>query len=266
MAGLAYYALLDRVQPVIEQIGGGGEFVYAGTLRNGLFDGKGEAAFSDGARLSGEFFKGRCSGSLDFSSAADWRFEGHFYDGRPSGAYFLPKGVTATVSREDAAVFASPKGWEYAGGIGERGQNGEGKFVFMNCESYTGAFLLGLADGYGVYRGADGSVIYGGEWKAGLYHGQGRYTPPDGKYAYEGSFEAGFPHGWAAYSEGGVLRYSGDFVGGVPEGQGIYYSSAGWIYEGGFKNGVFHGKGVLTRNGEPTEGVWERGKQVGREE
>ena len=266
MAGLAYYALQDRVQAAAGRSYGGGEFTYAGRLRNGLFDGGGEVSFADGARLSGEFLKGHLSGSLVYASAGDWRFEGQFFDGRPSGAYLLPKGVTATVSSEDAAGFVSPKGWEYAGGIGERGQNGEGRFVFLGGESYTGAFLLGLADGYGVYRDADGSVIYGGEWKAGLYHGQGRYTPPGGKYTYEGAFEGGTPHGWASYSEGGIVRYSGEFVGGVPEGQGIYYSPEGWTYEGGFRNGIFHGKGVLTKDGKPIAGVWERGKQVSREE
>ena len=266
MAGFAWYALLDRHQTTAGRPYGGNEFVYAGPLRNGLFDGSGTIAFTDGARLNGELYKGRFSGGLEFTSAGDWRFEGHFFDGRPSGVFFLADGVNATISREDAAVFASPKGWEYAGGIGERGQNGEGRFVFLNGESYTGAFLLGLADGYGVYRGADDGVIYGGEWKAGLYHGQGRYAPAGGKFLYEGAFELGFPHGWAAYSENGTLRYSGDFVGGVPEGQGIYYSPQGWTYEGGFRNGVFHGKGVLTKNGEPNPGVWERGRQVRREE
>ena len=265
MAGLAYYALLDSHQVAAQRPYGGGEFAYTGTLRNGLFDGNGTIAFADGARLTGEFLKGRFSGGLDFTSAGGWRFEGNFFDGRPSGAFFLPD-VTATVSREDAAAFASPKGWEYAGGIGERGQNGEGRFVFLNGESYTGAFLLGLAEGRGVYRGADGGVIYEGEWKAGLYHGQGRYTPAGGKYVYEGAFESGFPHGWAAYSEGGALRYSGEFVGGVPEGQGVYYSPRGWTYEGGFRNGVFHGQGVLTKDGEPIAGVWERGRQVRREQ
>jgi hypothetical protein len=266
MAGLAYYALQDRLEATAGQAGGDGEFVYVGALRNGLYDGYGEVAFADGAALSGEFLKGRCSGSLRYKPAADWRFEGHFFDGRPSGAYFLPKDVTATVSQEDIAGLLSPKDWGYVGGIGERGQNGEGRFDFPGGESYTGAFLLGLADGHGVYRGADGSVIYEGQWKAGVYHGQGRYTPPGGAYAYEGAFESGLPHGWAAYSEGGALRYSGEFAGGVPEGQGVYYSPAGWTYEGGFQNGVFHGSGVLTKNGEPIAGEWARGRQVGREQ
>jgi len=265
MAGSAWYALQDRQQAAAGRPYGGGEFTYTGALRNGLFDGAGAVAFADGARLTGEFRKGRFSGSLNFISAGDWRFEGNFFDGQPSGVFFLPKGLTAALSREDAAGFASPLGWEYAGGIGERGQNGEGRFTFLNGESYTGAFLLGLAEGHGVYRDAGGGVIYEGEWKAGLYHGQGRYTPAGGKYAYEGAFEAGFPHGWAAYSEGGVLRYSGEFAGGVPEGQGIYYSPQGWTYEGGFKNGVFHGGGVLTKDGVPIAGVWERGRQAGHE-
>ena len=266
MAGLAFYALQDRVETTAGRAYGGDEFTYAGTLRNGLFGGGGVVTFADGARLTGEFLKGHLSGSLAFVSAGDWRFEGQFIDGRPGGAFELPGGVSATVSREDTVGFISPKGWEYAGGIGERGQNGEGRFVFPGGESYTGAFLLGLADGYGVYRDTDGSVVYEGEWKAGMYHGQGRYTPPGGKYMVEGAFEGGIPHGWAAYSEGGVVRYSGEFVGGVPEGQGVYYSPEGWTYEGGFRNGIFHGRGVLTKNGTPAAGLWERGRQVSHEE
>ena len=265
-AGLACYALIDKVQPVTRRAYGGDEFVYTGVLRNGLFDGGGDILFADGARLTGGFLKGRCAGSLAYLSAGDWRFDGHFYDGQPDGAYTLPKLGAVTVSREDFAGLVSPKGWEYEGGIGELGQNREGHFVFPGGESYTGAFLLGLADGHGVYRGVDGSVIYEGEWKAGLYHGQGRYAPAGKNFAYEGAFEAGLPHGRAAYSEGGTLRYSGDFVGGVPAGQGVYYSPAGWTYAGGFKNGVFHGKGTLTKGGEIIQGVWEKGIQTGREQ
>ena len=266
MAGLACYALIDRHQLVTRRAYGGDEFVYTGALRNGLFSGGGDIFFADGARLTGEFLKGRCAGSLTYISAGDWRFDGRFYDGQPDGAYTLPKIGAVMVSRDGFAGLASPRGWEYEGGIGERGQNGEGSFIFPGGERYTGAFLLGLADGHGVYRGADGSVIYEGEWKAGLYHGQGRYATADGNFAYEGAFEAGLPHGRAAYSEGGALRYSGDFVGGVPEGQGIYYSPAGWSYEGGFKNGVFHGKGTLTKGGEIVKGVWEKGIQASREQ
>ena len=264
MVALAYYSLLDRVEPAAARAYDDGGFVYSGALRNGLFDGDGEIVLADGARFSGEFLKGRAEGGVTYTPAADWRFEGAFDQGRPNGTLFLPGDATATVGLRDKANFLSPKGWEYHGGIGERGQNGEGTYIFPGGESYAGNFLLGLADGYGVYRDKTGGAIYEGEWKAGLYHGQGRYTPPGG-FVYEGAFEAGLPHGRVQYTEGGVLRYDGDFVGGVPQGQGIYYSPEGWTYEGGFMNGVFHGKGTLTRDGTAVAAQWEKGKQVAGE-
>ena len=266
MAALAWYSLQDREQRVVAREYGG-DFAYTGSLRNGRFDYRGEAIFADGARFKGYFSNGRVFAGY-YTPVDDWRFEGQFRDGKVGGSFFLPGDVTATFSpkMDDTAEFASPKGWEYAGGLGERGQNGEGTFNFPGGESYTGGFLLGLADDQGTYRDAQGNVVYEGGWKAGLYHGEGRYSSPDGSFVYAGAFEAGLPHGEAAYWEGQDLRYKGDFVGGVPEGQGTYYSPAGWTYEGSFKSGVFHGEGVLTKAGASVKGVWEKGKQVSREE
>ena len=266
MAALACYSLLDRVEPAAARAYADGGFVYTGALRNGLFDGMGEIVLADGARFTGMFLKGRAAGNIAYDSADGWRFEGEFSNGRPTGTLFLPQDVTVVISREDVAAIVSPKGWDYRGGIGERGQNGEGAYTFKGGESYTGNFLLGLADGHGVYKSAGGDVIYEGEWKAGLYHGQGRYTAPGGQFVYEGAFEAGLPRGRARYMEGDILRYDGDFVGGVPQGQGMYHSPEGWTYEGGFVNGVFHGNGTLTKAGASVKGVWDKGKQVSHEE
>lgn len=265
MAALAYYSLLDRQETATARVYSDGGFVYSGGLRNGLFDGGGEIVLADGARFTGTFRKGRAAGNIDYD-AGDWRFEGDFTQGKPNGLIFLPDGVNVRVMPDDTTGFVSPKGWVYTGGIGERGQNGEGTYTFPGGEWYFGNFLLGLADGYGVYRDSVGDFIYQGEWKAGLYHGQGRYTPPGSDFVYEGAFEAGLPHGRVQYMEGETLRYDGDFEGGVPQGQGIYFSPEGWTYEGGFMNGVFHGKGTLTKDGNAVVGTWEKGKQVSREQ
>ena len=275
MAALAYYSLLDRVEAAVERSYADGGFTYTGALRNGLFDGPGEISLAGGASFTGEFLKGRMAGNIDYD-AGDWRFEGSFAQGKPDGTFFLPNDLTVAIMPDDTTWFISPKGWVYTGGIGERGQNGEGTYTFPGGEHYFGNFLLGLADGYGVYRDSVGSFIYKGEWKAGLYHGPGLYISPEGKFAYEGAFEAGLPHGRAQYYEGdhllykeslegGVLRYDGGFEGGVPQGQGIYYSPEGWTYEGGFINGVFHGKGTLTRDGNAVLGEWEKGKKISSE-
>ena len=266
MAVLAVYSLLDSHQAARAWAYGDGGFVYTGALRNGLFDGRGEAVFADGARFSGGFLHGRAAGGFVYTAAGDWRFEGNFSAGKPAGKFFLPGDTPAALLPEDVAEFVSPKGWTYEGGIGERGQNGEGTYTFPGGESYIGAFLLGLADGQGVYKSKDGGVIYEGQWKAGLYHGQGRYVSPGGKSIYEGAFEAGLPHGRVQYMEGEALRYDGDFVGGVPQGQGIYYSPEGWVYEGGFANGVFHGGGTLTRDGQSVAARWEKGRRVADEQ
>jgi len=263
MIALAYYSLLDRVEPASSRAYDS-DFIYSGPLRNGLFDARGEIILADGARFSGRFLKGRAAGDFVYDDA-DWRFVGNFNQGKPEGALFLPEDITAWVDRDGIAEFLSPKGWSYSGGIGERGQNGEGLYTFPGGESYTGGFLLGLAEGHGTYRSKDGNVIYEGQWKAGLYHGRGRYTPPGGKFMYEGAFEAGLPHGRVQYTEGGALRYDGEFEGGVPQGQGIYYSPEGWTYEGGFQNGVFHGKGTLTRDGRAVEAQWQKGKRISSE-
>ena len=266
MAALAWYSLLDRQETAAARVYSDGGFVYTGGLRNGLFDGRGEVLLADGARFTGNFVKGRASGDFYYANAGDWRFEGVFAQGRPGGMIFLPIDASVSITPDDTTFFISPKGWVYYGGIGERGQNGEGTYTFPGGESYTGGFLLGLAEGYGVYWDKEGSMVYDGGWKAGLYHGLGKYTQPGGGFVYEGAFEAGLPHGRAQYMEGGALRYDGDFEGGVPQGQGIYFSPEGWTYEGGFANGVFHGKGTLTKDGNAVAGTWEKGKQVSSEQ
>ncbi|MCL2106461.1 MAG: hypothetical protein FWH26_05295, partial [Oscillospiraceae bacterium] len=179
VAALACYALGviggDRLQPA-EALACGSDFSFTGTLRNGLFDGEGEIFYEDGGHYAGGFMAGRFGGAGIYTSPEGWRYEGVFAAGEPSGdgVIWLDEESSVTVTAENVADILSRKGWEYRGGLGERGQTGEGRFLFSTGESYTGGFLLGLAEGQGTYAGANGKPVYEGEWKAGLFHGQGR--------------------------------------------------------------------------------------------
>ena len=101
---------------------------------------------------------------------------------------------------------------------------------------------LGLYEGHGVYRYADGDV-YEGEFKAGLQEGRGVFRYANGD-VYEGEFKAGKREGRgvARFANGNV--YDGEWKADNREGRGVWRWDDGDVDSGFYEQGAPVGEGV----------------------
>jgi len=186
------------------------EFTFSGDLKGGLFDGYGSVHFPGGERFSGNFAGGRFDGTGAFFGARDeWSFSGVFQSGSISGGTLnMDSGGAVTLERSEAAVMLVSEVWLFDGSFDDRGQTGDGAFVFADGSEYVGGFLNGLADGEGIFKGHTGRIIYQGGFKEGFFDGQGNYFSLGG-WSYNGGFSGGVFHGE------GVIDMGGETVRGV---------------------------------------------------
>jgi hypothetical protein len=184
------------------------EFIFSGYLRGGLFDGPGSVYFYEGERFNGYFSGGRFNGRGAFFSANnEWSFSGVFQYGEISGGTLsTDSGEAVSLERSDAADMLVSDVWLYDGNFNDRGQTGDGTFVFADGSVYTGGFLDGLADGDGMFTDPSGRVVYQGGFRKGMFDGQGTYWSADG-WTYYGGFNSGSFHGEGAVTiEGETIR------------------------------------------------------------
>lgn len=128
---------------------------------------------------------------------------------------------------------------------------------------YSGGFVDGLFDGFGLLELADGSRYEGG-FKADRPDGYGLYQGADGS-RYQGDLSAGVPQGEGFEISGDGAAYRGGFRAGERHGQGTLLFTDGGIYEGGFENGKANGSGVFTDlSGTTAKGTWSAGKANGK--
>ena len=135
-------------------------------------------------------------------------------------------------------------------------QNGQGKMVWDNGDTYQGEWKNGKTHGQGTLVWANGDT-YEGEWENGAIHGQGTYVWANGD-TYEGEWKNG-----EMYEEG-----IGCIEGNCENGYGTVVWDDGNKYIGNFKDGSLHGEGELTfaDNGEIWLGKWKNGKLQGKGE
>jgi hypothetical protein len=102
---------------------------YAGTFRDGLFDGEGVFAAPDGMRYDGEWKNGNLEGHGKLSFSSGLRYDGQFRANTYSGF---------------------------------------GSMILPDGARYDGEYLLGTPNGTGVYKTTDGAV-YAGHWSHGCF-------------------------------------------------------------------------------------------------
>ncbi len=138
----------------------------------------------------------------------------------------------------------------YSGRMKNSQPDGQGKLVIQeNTDSillsknsgdyYWGSFDDGVLDGFGQFKGIDGS-------------------------SYIGTFENGLPDGEGTYIESDGSIYIGAFKNGMKHGRGIFTSSDGLQYSGNFKNDQYDGKGVMMdfRGVTLKSGKWKNGEFI----
>jgi MORN repeat. len=158
------------------------------------------------------------------------------------------------------------EGGTYAGQFSDGDFDGEGTIFYHEGHeerhtdhheggAYTGQFVGGFRDGKGLWRSADGSRQYDGEWHYQVPHGEGvserRGLPGGGRWIYEGEHVAGQPAGVgrctyiaepAAEAGGGGARETSEYVGewglNQREGVGRQTLSAGGAVVGRWESDV----------------------------
>jgi len=120
--------------------------------------------------------------------------------------HITPKPYNAGLIRDYLHIlYPMMKTATYSGQCNPRTCNPHGFGTFDRGDSvYTGFFIDGRFNGYGMLKGKDGS-LYRGDFKNGLEDGYGIYQ--NDEYIYEGSWEGGLPHGEGRkkYADGKIL-------------------------------------------------------------
>ncbi|GMH65407.1 hypothetical protein TrST_g10128 [Triparma strigata] len=134
----------------------------------------------------------------------------------------------------------SASGMLVSGSVSDEIFQGYGIIEWTSGDSYCGNLKDNLRSGFGVWKSADGTKEYLGNWVRGLREGWGVLTHPVGE------------------------TYVGEFVSGKMEGVGRLTSANGDIYDGNFINGKYHGIGKFQKsNGDTFIGYSHEGDAEG---
>lgn len=158
--------------------------------------GKGEHAYSSGAKYSGEWMNDKENGKGTFCFA-----DGAIYIGDFKNGMFHGGGI---ITSEDGSVKSGS--WENGHYVGEKynqpatHSGGAGGNIKMHAEQYEGEYKNGVRHGWGTYVYPSGAT-YVGEWENDMENGRGTFTLIDGT-VYVGEFKAGKFHG------SGILTYA----------------------------------------------------------
>ena len=134
----------------------------------------------------------------------------------------------------------SASGMLVSGNVENEIFQGYGIIEWTNGDVFSGSIKDNYRDGFGVWKSADGTKEYVGNWERGLRCGWGVLTHPVGE------------------------QYVGEFASGKMEGVGELVSSNGDRYEGNFLNGKYHGLGKFTKsNGDSYVGYSFAGEASG---
>ena len=220
--------------------------VYEGTMKDGLFDGKGIIHYGNGDSYEGDFKEGIRDGTGTLSTADGNKIEGEFKDGKYNGTgIFIAKngeryeGSYSNGWREGRGTLLDAIGDKYEGEFKNGRFNGKGVFFCTNGERYDGEFKNGLFDGTGTFFRLNGGKD-AGEFHNGVLNGKGTRLTANGN-RYEGEYTHGsIVKGVACYANGD--KYEGNFKDGRSDGSGIFITAGGHQSTGEFKAGKFLGK------------------------
>ncbi|XP_013133821.1 PREDICTED: uncharacterized protein LOC106099733 [Papilio polytes] len=197
------------------------EAKYHGRWLDGKMHGHGKVEWTDGKLYVGQLqFNALCGhGKMEIPNIGT--YEGHWKDNLQSG-YGVMKYLSGDIY----------EGYFKEGNPHGHGVKKQGDFKSSNATIYTGEWVNGVRQGYGVMDDISKGEKYLGNWSDNKKHGCGLIVTLDGIY------------------------YEGLFTQDVLTGHGVMVFEDGTHYEGEFRAaGVFSGKGVLTfSSGDRIEG------------
>ncbi|XP_050685378.1 alsin isoform X2 [Leptidea sinapis] len=151
-------------------------------------------------------------------------------------------------------------------------QNGYGIMKYAAGDIYEGYFKDGHPHGHGIKRQGDftslSATIYTGEWIAGVKQGYGVMDYIGKGEKYLGNWSDNKKHGCGLIVTLDGIYYEGLFTQDILTGHGVMVFEDGTHYEGEFRAaGIFSGKGVLTfSSGDRIEGslngAWTEGVKI----
>ncbi|MDB5801533.1 MAG: hypothetical protein JWL63_2472 [Rhodocyclales bacterium] len=167
---------------------------YQGQVKDGVPDGRGRKQFSNGDSYEGQFTKGVADIEGTYTEKSGSRYSGQWKAGIKNGRGRFAwiegqsyEGEWVADKPEGKGVISFANGDRYDGQISNGLPQGMGVKTYASSQDrYEGNFMLGEAQGEGVYRWKNGDA-YDGNWLKGKKAGQGRYTWTNGDY-WEGVF------------------------------------------------------------------------------
>jgi len=143
-----------------------------------------------------------------------------------------------------------------------RDYTGRATAYYPSGDSYEGLFVMGIRDGYGLYKYASG-LSYEGDFKENLKHGIGKFNYGK-KGSYHGYFESGKRHGEGVFMYTNGDSYSGWWKDGLKEGKGTYvFKDTGMKLKGDWKAGnLVNGEWILP-SGVKFQGTFDNNKPNG---
>ena len=257
------------------------QWIWAGNLFQGQFDGEGRLTWSNGLLEEGVWSKGLKNGRVrvfDYQKGGKMVGEATWVDGAREGEGW-------TVDRSGGLWKGTWEGGELKKGsvhktwVGNENEWKRSTFVFEevttrpNTTKNTSNSAQNLQNGQNLGLGEGAQIdlsgrpkdqkyfeVYNGMLKNFKYDGKGTLTDQFGT-KFSGFFKNGLKHGVGEETYIDGEKYSGMFEKNLPNGQGSLICFNGDKYKGGFKNGLFHGKGqYLTKEGgKVVNGEWIHG-------
>ncbi|CDW81907.1 UNKNOWN [Stylonychia lemnae] len=127
-------------------------------------------------------------------------------------------------------------------------------YKFKTGATYTGQWIGGFRDGFGIQEWPDG------QWKDNRAHGQGKFIHVDGD-VYEGNWINDKANGFGLYIHVNGARYEGNWQDDLQHGPGKETWTDGSVYEGQYYQGKKHGYGIYSWSDESRyEGEWYENK------
>jgi DNA polymerase-3 subunit epsilon len=177
--------------------------VYNGSLKDGLYHGKGELVDSiAGFTYKGDFKKGLMHGDGTVTWNNGYSYKGWFKDGL---------------------------------------YHGKGHIKYSDGSEYIGEFEKGIIEGAGKLTNIDGSV-YDGEFINGIKEGNGYQKYADGS-EYIGRFKNNRREGKGELNLPNRCSYKGYFANDLLHGKGVWSFPCGGLFECEFNNGLLNGRG-----------------------
>ncbi|KAL7449741.1 hypothetical protein ACHAWC_001772 [Mediolabrus comicus] len=165
---------------------------------NGLRNGHGKYAWTDGSVYEGDWLADKMHGKGKFTWANGDVYDGEFQDN----------------SRNGKGKYTYAHGDVYDGEFLDDLRSGKGKYTWADGRVYDGDFLADKRHGKGKYTWSDGRV-YDGEFQDDLFHGKGKYTGMWKVRRYQGEWINDKINGKGVMSLfGNLIEVKGEWKGG----------------------------------------------------